>query len=68
MTIRPASITWRGPSGYRVVLDEDFVSLHPSGNALEEFEIDALLALIGEAKKCRNAGTAPTPSVPNLPF
>jgi hypothetical protein len=67
MSITPAQITWRGPSGHTVVLDEDFVSLRPGGS-LEESEIDALLAVIAEAKRCRDAGTAPVPVAPSVPF
>jgi hypothetical protein len=67
MPITPAQITWRGPSGHVVVLDEDFVSLRPGG-ALEESEINTLLAIIAEAKRCRDAGTAPVPTAPVVPF
>ncbi len=67
MNITPAQITWRGPSGHIVVLDEDFVSLRPGGS-LEESEINTLLDVIAEAKRCRDAGTAPVPVRPELPF
>ena len=67
MNITPAQIVWRGPSGHTVVLDEDFVSLRPGGS-LEESEINTLLAIIAEAKACRDRGHAPVPTAPAVPF
>lgn len=67
MSITPAQIIWRGPGGHVVVLDEDFVSLRPGGQ-LEESEINTLLAVIAEAKRCRDAGAAPVPVAPSVPF
>ena len=66
-TTPPRQIVWGGPSGHRVILDEDGVTLHPGG-LLEEPEINRLLAVIAEAKRCRDMGTAPTPIVPSIPF
>ena len=68
MAITPHQIIWRGPNGYVVVLDEDFVSLRASGQSLEESEINTLLAVIAEAKRCRDAKSAPTPTPPYCPF
>jgi hypothetical protein len=66
-TTAPRQIVWPGPNGHHVILDEDGVSLRPGG-LLEEAEINRLLSVINEAKKCRDAGTAPVPVRPDLPF
>ena len=65
--ITPSRIEWRGPGGYTVVLDEDFVSLRGSG-ALEESEINTLIEVVNMAKSCRDAGAAPTPKRIEVPF
>ena len=61
--ITPRRIEWTGPSNYTVVLDEDGVMLRP-GAALEECEVDALLEVIAEAKRTRDARSARTPEPP----
>ena len=61
--ITPRRIEWAGPSNYTVVLDEDGVMLRP-GAALEECEVDQLLAVIAEAKRTRDAKAARTPEAP----
>lgn len=66
-TTAPCQIVWPGPNGHHVILDEDGVSLRPGG-LLEEAEINRLLAVIAEAKRCRDTGTAPVPTVPSVPF
>lgn len=63
----PSRIEWRGPSGYVVILDEDFVSLRGNG-ALEEREIDRLIEVVNEAKRCRDVGAVPTPKPVDCPF
>ena len=66
-TTPPRKIVWGGPNGHQVILDEDGVTLRPGG-LLEEAEINRLLAVIAEAKRCRAPGTAPVPTVPSVPF
>jgi len=61
--IAPRRIEWTGPSGHAVILDEDGVMLRP-GAALEECEVDALLEVIAEAKRTRDARSARTPEAP----
>jgi len=68
MTITPRRIEWSGPGGYTVVLDEDFVSLRGASYILEESAIHALWDVIAEAKRCRDAGTAPVPQRADIPF
>ena len=65
-TTPPRQIVWGGPNGHHVILD-DGVTLRPGG-LLEEPEINRLLAVIAEAKRCRDTGTAPVPTVPSIPF
>lgn len=70
-TTPPRQIVWGGPNGHHVILDEDGVSLRlrpRPGGLLEEAEINRLLAVIAEAKRCRDTGTAPVPTVPSVPF
>lgn len=62
----PLHIEWMAPQGIRVRLDEDGVSVHFPGNlrAIEEPEVDELLAAIAEAKSVRSAGFSPAPTPP----
>ena len=66
-SITPRRIEWSGPGGFTVVLDEDFVSLR-GGHAIEESEINLLIDVINEAKRCRDVGSAPIPVRPEMPF
>lgn len=69
MSITPKTITWSGPRGSLVVLDEELISLRfPSAAALDERETADLLAVLDEAKRCRDAGSAPVPTAIDLPF
>ena len=59
--ITPRRIEWAGPSGYKFILDEDGVNLHPGRNAIEPCELDALLEVIAEARRCHAQTITPTP-------
>lgn len=63
----PYRIEWQGPEGTRVVLDEDGVTVRwPSRpGAIEECDVDRLLEVIAEAKRCKAAKGAPAPAVPD---
>lgn len=64
--ITPTRVLWVGPSGTGVQLDEDGVTLRwPSRpSAIEEGEVDQLLEVIAEAKRCKAFGNVPAPHVP----
>ena len=67
--ITPKTITWSGPRGSLVVLDGELISLRfPSATGIDERETAELLAVLDEAKRCREAGTAPIPAAIDLPF
>ena len=60
----PDYIIFRGPLGWTVRIDEDGVSLHPSGRALEQSEVERLIAIVTTAIAMRADGTAPIPAPP----
>ena len=64
--ITPVRVTWTGPSGVTVQLDEDCITVRwPSRpSAIEESEVDQLLEVIAEAKRCKAFGNVPAPHVP----
>lgn len=68
MAITPMRVEWQGPEGTRVVveLDEDGVSVRWSGRpgGMEEGDLDRLLEVIAEAKKCKADRCVPAPEVP----
>lgn len=67
--ITPKTITWDGPRGSLVVLDRGLISIRfPSVAAIDERETAELLAVYDEVKRCRDAGSAPTPASIDLPF
>ncbi|MDO5677493.1 MAG: hypothetical protein Q4G35_08315 [Propionibacteriaceae bacterium] len=45
---RPETMTWRGPEGWRITLNEDGVILRPSTTALEESDVRKLVKLLTE--------------------
>ena len=60
----PDSITFRAPQGWTVRIDEDGVSLHPSGRALEQVEVEQLLTTVNAAIAMRAKGRVPIPAAP----
>ena len=62
--ITPRRIEWQGPEGFTVILDEDGVHLHAPLGALEEPDLNLLLDVIAEAKRARDAQSAPIPLPP----
>ena len=60
----PDYITFRGPQGWTVRIDEDGVNLHPSGTALEQPEVERLVAILNAAIAMRADGTVPIPAQP----
>ena len=63
--ITPRRIEWQGPEGFTVLLDEDGVMLRtPKGGGLEEPDLNRLLDVIAEAKRVRDAQSAPIPLPP----
>ena len=62
----PLRIVWGAPQGIRVQLDEDGVTVRFPSNlhAIEEAEVDELLAVIDEAKRVRDAKSSPVPTAP----
>ena len=63
--ITPRRIEWQAPEGFTVILDEDGVRLRtPKGDGLEEGDLNGLLRVIVEAKRARDAQSAPTPLPP----
>ena len=63
--ITPRRIEWQGPEGFTVILDEEGVILRAPKGALEEADLNRLLAIIAEAKRARDAGCAPIPLPPS---
>ena len=67
--ITPKTITWDGPRGSLVVLDRGLISIRfPSVAAIDERETAESRAVYDEVKRCRDAGSAPTPASIDLPF
>lgn len=62
--ITPRRIEWQGPEGFTVVLDEDGVHLLAPKGGLEEPDLNRLLDIIAEAKRARDAQSAPIPLPP----
>ena len=62
--ITPRHIEWQGPEGFTVLLDEDGVQLRAPKGGLEEADLNRLLDVIAEAKRARDAQSAPTPLPP----
>ena len=62
--ITPRRIEWQGPEGFTVLLDEDGVQLRAPKGGLEEPDLDRLLDVIAEAKRARDAQSAPIPLPP----
>ena len=63
--ITPRRIEWQGPEGFTVLLNEDGVMLRtPKGGGLEEVDLNRLLDVIAEAKRARDAQSAPIPLPP----
>ena len=62
--ITPRRIEWQGPEGFAVVLDEDGVRLRAPKGGLEEPDLNRLLDIIAEAKRARDARSAPIPLPP----
>lgn len=70
-TRRPDLITWRGPHGIEVCLNEEMIFLRYSGTrtlTLEESEITALVMLINDVADHRARGTVPIPVATEMPF
>ena len=61
----PRRIEWQGPEGFVVILDEDGVMLRAPKGGLEESDLNRLLDVIAEAKRARDAGSAPIPLPPS---
>ena len=67
--ITPRTITWSAPRGSLVVLDGELISLRfSSATAIDERETTELLAVLDEAKRCRDVGSAPIPAAVDVPF
>lgn len=65
----PDYFIFRAPQGWTVRIDEDGVSLHPSGTALEQVEVERLVGILNAAIAMRADGTVPIPAPPaDLPF
>ena len=62
--ITPRRIEWQGPEGFTVILDEDGVQLRAPRCGLEEPDLNRLLDVIAEAKRARDAQSAPIPLPP----
>ena len=62
--ITPRRIEWQGPEGFTVILDEDGVQLRAPKGGLEEPDLNRLLDVIAEAKRARDAQSAPAPLPP----
>ena len=62
--ITPRRIEWQGPEGFTVILDEDGVMLRAPKGGLEEPDLNRLLDVIAEAKRARDAQSAPIPLPP----
>ena len=62
--ITPRHIEWQGPEGFTVILDEDGVHLRAPKGGLEESDLNRLLDVIAEAKRARDAQSAPIPLPP----
>ena len=62
--ITPRRIEWQGPEGFTVILDEDGVQLRAPKGGLEEPDLNRLLDIISEAKRARDARSAPIPLPP----
>ena len=62
--ITPRRIEWQGPECFTVILDEDGVQLRAPKGGLEEPDLNRLLDVIAEAKRARDAQSAPTPLPP----
>lgn len=62
--ITPRRIEWQGPEGFAVILDEDGVHLRAPKGGLEEPDLNRLLDVIAEAKRARDAQSAPIPLPP----
>ena len=62
--ITPRRIEWQGPEGFTVILDEDGVQLRAPKGGLEEPNLNRLLDVIAEAKRARDAQSAPIPLPP----
>ena len=62
--ITPRRIEWQGPEGFTVLLDEDGVQLRAPKGGLEEPDLNRLLDIIAEAKRARDAQSAPIPLPP----
>ena len=62
--LTPRFIEWQGPEGFTVRLDEDGVILRAPKGALEEADLNRLLAIIVEAKRARDAQSSPIPLPP----
>lgn len=66
MTARPDMITWVGPEGFSVRLDEDGVCLIPGSRPLEEMELNRLLEIVAAAKAARDSTSELVPRPPTL--
>ena len=62
--ITPLRIESQAPEGFTVILDEDGVQLRAPKGGLEEPDLNRLLDVIAEAKRARDAQSAPTPLPP----
>ena len=62
--ITPRRIEWQAPEGFTVILDEDGVQLRAPKGELEDPDLNRLLDVIAEAKRARDAQSAPTPLPP----
>ena len=62
--LTPRFIEWQGPEGFTVRLDEDGVMLRAPKGGLEESDLNRLLDVIAEAKRARDAQSAPIPLPP----
>lgn len=61
--LTPTRIEWSGPQGWLISLNEDMICLHSRNVSLEEVEIEELLRIYAEAKRCRANGASPIPAV-----
>lgn len=65
--IRPTTIEWHHPSGWRVVIDEDGIILRANRDrpSLEQCEVAELLAILTVADDYQATGKADLPAPPS---
>lgn len=65
----PRRVEWTGPNRWTVWADEDGVHVRaPSGDGLEQPEMQMLVDLWSLARQAYDHGTAPMPKPIDLPF